>query len=67
MTFFLDANLFFDLEANRVAQSGAVKTSPTHQQFHFNTIISNELLTGPHMWILSSLPYPGSLKLLNNP
>jgi hypothetical protein len=66
MTFFLDANLFFDLEANRVAQFGALKTSPTHQQFYFNTIISNELLTGPHMWILCSLPYPGSLKLLNN-
>ena len=59
MTFFLDANLFFDLEANRVAQSGALKTSPAHQQFYFITIIPNELLTGLHMWILlfSSLPW----------
>ena len=42
MTLFLDANLFFDLEANKVAQSGALKTSPAHQQFYFITIIPNE-------------------------
>ena len=66
MTFFLDANLFFYRKANRVAQSGALKTSPAHQQFYFKTIISNELLARPHMWILCSLPYPGSLKLLTN-
>ncbi len=41
MTLFLDANLFFDLEANKVAQSGALKTSPAHQQFYFHTIIPN--------------------------
>jgi hypothetical protein len=41
----LDANLFFDLEANKVTQFGASKTSPAHQQFYFNTIISNELMT----------------------
>ena len=52
MTYFSDANLFFDLEANRVAQSGALKTSLAHLQFYFNTIIPNELLTGLHMWIL---------------
>jgi hypothetical protein len=59
MTFFLDANLFFDQEANRVAQSGALKTIPAHQQFYIITIIPNELLTGLHMWILlfSSLPW----------